>query len=139
MVASLAAPAAPALTGAVLCAVSLAANAGPLAIKLPKIEMPKVSLPGLPKFGGGKSDDDKKAAPKGQVKVRPAGGIKVQVRAAGSQASVPDAPTLADITGEQQCTTVVSGAGWKRFPGRRMPGANMDRWKQISQEIGPSF
>lgn len=48
------------------------------------------------------------------------------------------APTLAEVTGEvKRGATIGSAHGWKRFPARRMPGANMDPWKKIASEITP--
>lgn len=102
-----------------------------LAIKLPNFSMPKLSLPkiSLPNIGGNKEAPPKPRVPRANVKVR----------AASSDVATPDAPTLAELTGEVTGTSIGTAAGWKRFPSRRMPGANMDRWKEISKEITPKL
>lgn len=134
--------AAPAITGAVLCSISLAASQ-PLRIEFPTISFPKISLPkiSLPKFeldlpNFGKKDAAKKPvarAPRqatgGVVRVRAARGV----RSSGSM----DAPTLADLQGKAAGNTIAAGDGWKRFPARRMPGANMDDWKKIARDMAP--
>lgn len=142
------AAAAPLLSGAVLCAVSLVASARPLAFEwpklpdfeLPKLELPKLELPNLdlPNFGKKDAAPAKKKAPArspvtgGQVRVRPA-------RGSGPTAQEGDAPTLADVVGQQSQDTISAGAGWKRYPERRMPGANMDGWKKIAKDIAPKI
>lgn len=135
---------APLLSGAVFCAVSLVASARPLAIEWPEISLPalpKISLPDLdlPNFGkkkdtpaGKKAAPAARAPPSGNVRVRPATGV----RAAGQSL---DAPSLSDITGVQQQERVGSAEGWERFPERRMPGANMDGWKKIAKDMAPKI
>ncbi|KAI0557845.1 hypothetical protein FGB62_257g05 [Gracilaria domingensis] len=130
------APAAPLLPGALLLA-SLVASARPLQIKLPNLpnlpELPKFpKLPDLdlPNFGKKKTGESKKPAARaprsGTVKVRAAAGV------------VPtDAPTLAELKGDAAADSIPVGAGWKRFPERRMPGANMDGWKEIAKQLTP--
>lgn len=103
-----------------------------LAIEFPKISLP--SLPSLPKLGG-KKQPATPSTPKAPRVPR----VNVKVRAASNVNVVPDAPTLAELTGKTKETTIGSGEGWKRFPERRMPGANMDRWKKISKEITPKI
>lgn len=131
----------PAVTSLVLCGVSLSvsASARPLQIKLPKISAPKLPDLDLPNFGKKKKPAESKQVP--VVRAPPAPG-SVKVRAAkgviGSVGS-GDAPTLADVTGETSVDTIAPGAGFKKFPARRMPGANMDAWKEIAKEIGPKI
>lgn len=129
-----------------MCAVSLVASARPLAIELPKIGLPKLSLPklslpklpelDLPNFGKKKGPAAPKAAPRappvGDVKVRPAAGVV-------PTGSSEDAPTLAELTGRTAQRTIGTGAGFKRFPERRMPGANMDGWKKIAKDMAPKI
>lgn len=124
------------LTGALLCAVSLVASARPLAIELPKL--PKISVPKLPDLDlpnfGKKSPAAAPPAPKPRVIP-----TNVKVRAASTGSSAVDAPTLADLTGEQGQDSIATGEGYKRFPARRMPGANMDGWKKIAKDITPDM
>lgn len=132
------APYANALTGAVLCAISLAVDASPLQIQMPKVSLPSLpkislpSLPSLPKFGG-KEEKKEEAPPPRQ---RPTGNVRV--RASGAMQAPSDAPTLSDVTGSAPEVTIGPGEGWKRFPSRRMPGANMDGWKEIVKDITPN-
>ncbi|CAN8072717.1 unnamed protein product [Agarophyton chilense] len=143
------APGAPLITGALLCTASLVASARPLQIKLPNLpnlpnlpELPKVpKLPNLPKLNlpdldlpnFGKKTPAKKPAARaprtvrqGNVKIRPASGV------------VPsDAPTLAELQGGVTAGTITDSEGWKRFPSRRMPGANMESWKNLAKQVGP--
>lgn len=147
----------PATTGALLCAVSLAASRQDalaptaLQVKLPKIpEIPKISLPKVPKLPdinldlpnfGKKSDAP---APKAKAPTVPrtptAPGARVKVRAANavipSNPDAPSAPTLSDITAGAK-----KNDGWKRYPARRMPGANMGSFKEMAKgmKIGPGM
>lgn len=125
---------APLLSGAVLCAVSLVASARPLAIKMPKMpQLPKLPDLDLPNFGKKKpATPSGAAAVPGSVKVRAATGVKPATGAG-------DAPTLADITGQRTPGSISAGEGWKKFPERRMPGANMDAWKEIAKGMKPTF
>ncbi len=108
-------------------------------ISLPKVEMPKVSLPkvSLPSLPGQKKKDAaaKPEPPAARVVDR----TNVRVRAANIGVASPDAPTLAELTGKQSQDTIAAGDGWKRFPSRRMPGANMQGWKDIAKEITPKI
>ena len=130
-----------ALTGAVLCTVSLVASARPMEINFPK--MPKISVPklpdiDLPNFGkkGENKSAKKTAATTARVK-----NPNVKVRAAkGVVPTTSDnAPTLAEITGQQSQESIAAGDGFLRFPERRMPGANMDGWKKIAKDIAPKI
>lgn len=108
-----------------MCAVSLVASARPMAIQLPKL--PDLDLPNF----GKKKTQKAAASPSSDVKVRAArGGVPT-----GSQ----DAPTIDEITGKVSQKTIDAGAGFKRYPQRRMPGANMDGWKKIAKDITPDF
>lgn len=164
----LVAPAAPAFTGAVLCAASLTASARPMPMKLPELpkfelpklpELPKLSLPG---FGG-----EKKTPPAPKTKdtavvtpssgvvipssgvvtpssgvVKPSSGVvRPKVRVSSTVApGTSNAPTLAEVTGVAgPKSAIAAGAGWKRFPGRRMPGANMAKWRTAAKEVGPKI
>lgn len=152
MVPALAAPAAPAITGTVLCAVSLAASAArPLQIKVPNMPkmpkmptmptMPKVQLPDidLPNFGKKKDASAAKGKDATSATQRQQVG-KVKVRAAKAvTTSNPDAPTVDELSGRVNVKTIAAGQGYQRFPSRRMPGANMDSWKEIARDIGPKI
>lgn len=134
------------------CAVVASAawlSAQTMAIEMPKMpEMPKVELPkiGLPKLElptlGGKKKEAAPPAPKKKVVAKPtvsAIGVKVRAAATGPSATNVDAPTLAELTGKTSDVVIGSGEGWKRFPARRMPGANMGRWKEIAKDITPDL
>lgn len=135
-----------ALTGAVLCAVSLVASGRPMAIdlpKLPKISVPNVSLPklgdiDLPNFGKKEGKKPAKNSAQTAPRVR---NSNVKVRAARSVVPTDstDAPTLAEITGQQSQESISAGDGFLRYPERRMPGANMDGWKKIAKDIAPKI
>lgn len=135
--------AAPPAAGALLCAVSLVASARPMAIQLPKLpelKLPKLPELDLPNFGKKKGEDSSPKAKAAPARVPVARGANVKVRAAKgviATGSSPDAPTLAEVTGETTQDTIAAGQGWKKFPERRMPGANMDRWKQVAKDITP--
>lgn len=151
---ALTAPLAPALTGGVLCAVSLAASREQplvaLQVKLPKVSLPKVSLPkvslpklSMPKIGLPKIDIDlpnfgKKspAAPKSaaatSVAAPPPGSVRVRASNLGNTTDAPNASAAA-------VDTIAPGAGYKRFPARRMPGANMEGWKKLAKDIGSNM
>lgn len=141
---ALALPAAQALSGLVLCSASLLS--APVLrvdlpklpkISLPKISLPKISLPKLPNLPGqGKTEAEAKAAPpKGKAPGPVAGGVQVRV-GAGPKAAA-DAPSFSDLSGRAGVTVATPGSGWTRFPKKRMPGANLDAWKKMAQEIGP--
>lgn len=146
--------------GALLCTVSLISSttARPLAIELPKISLPKLpnidipfpKLPDidLPNFGkkkdntqskagdegkksASRSAPPKKRAPTGSVKIRAASNV---VGSSGSKI----APALADLKGIVSPKVIIAEQGvWKRYPSRRMPGANMDSWKEIARQMKP--
>lgn len=147
---ALTAPAAPALTGAVLCSISLAASRPQQnhttvlrinnlpKVNLPKISLPKVSLPklpdiDLPNFGkkGGTAPAKDAPAPRARAPAR-----DVKVRASNAvPAANPDAPTADEIAGRTSIDTIAAGAGYKKYPARRMPGANMDGWKDMAKDM----
>lgn len=130
---------APLLSGAVLCAVSLVASARPLALKLPNVSWPKLPDLDLPNFGK-KADKPKAGQTTAAKRVPSAGSVKVRVaRGAAPTGDAVNAPTLADIAGQVSQDTIAAGAGWKKFPERRMPGANMDGWKKIAKDMAPKF
>lgn len=111
--------------------------------ELPKVGLPKIELPGFLPGGKKKAAGDApaakaKAPPKPVIRQTNIGNVKV--RAASSSRATETAPTLAEVTGETKgAASIGSAAGWKRFPARRMPGANMDPWKKIASEISPKF
>lgn len=145
-------------TGALLCTISLISStaARPLAIQLPKIQLPKISLPNLPNidlplpklpdidlpnFGKKKDNTPKKPAARSPPPKSKAPAGKIKVRASGNAGSSGSktAPTLADLRGQGKAEATRTGEGaWKRFPSRRMPGANMDGWKQIAKQVKPN-
>ncbi len=134
----LALPAAGALSGALMCAASLVVSSRPMQMelpKMPKVSMPKVSLPkiSLPKIPGqGKTEAEAKKTAAKPVTTRSAGTPKVRASSSVVSAEVPEAPTLADLTGEAEASQQNT---WKRFPGRRLPGANLDGWKKVASEL----
>ena len=101
---------------------------------LPKVSLPKISLPGQKKKESAEAAPTPAPVPRAPV---PRG--NVTIRAANIGTATPDAPTLAELTGQQSQDTIAAGEGWKRFPSRRMPGANMENWKKIAKEIGPKI
>mmetsp|Transcript_51214 Transcript_51214/g.125777 ORF Transcript_51214/g.125777 Transcript_51214/m.125777 type:complete len:174 (-) Transcript_51214:102-623(-) len=118
-------------------------------IEIPKVEMPKVELPkvSLPKLGGGGKkkeeavfiDDNPNAPTKPKPKPKPVSAPldpnAVVVRAAPA-ARGADAPSLSEIQkgGGASVTIAESGADWKAFPGRRMPGKNMESFLDIAKD-----
>lgn len=64
--------------------------------------------------------------------------VKVSVGRRGGEVG-KDAPTMAELQKERGVVVGSSGIGlgggegWKRFPGRRMPGANLDGWKKMAK------
>lgn len=126
-------PAARLPAATLLCALSLVASARPMQIKIPKFDLPKLPDIDLPNFG------KKSPAKQPVVKKRVAApGTNVKVRAASS-AAAKDAPTLAELTGKSANDSIPEGDGWRRFPVRRMPGANMDLWKGIAKQLTPKL
>lgn len=144
-------PAAGVLSGFVMCSASFVASAQTMQIempkmpKLPKIELPNVSLPKLPNLPGqGKTEAEaKKSAPVPTRAPPTTSGGQVKVRAASGSGAVPvpddaaSAPNYSDIVGKANETANAGSAGYKRFPKKRMPGANLDSWKKMAAEIGP--
>jgi hypothetical protein len=140
------------LSGVVMCTASFVGSARQMQMEMPKFPkmpaMPKMpSLPSLPKFPGlpgqGKTEAEaKKSAPVVRAPPSSSGG-RVRVRVASGGVAVPEgaksAPNYADITGKQSETAIAASSGWKRFPKKRMPGANLDGWKKIAKEIGPGL
>jgi hypothetical protein len=147
-----------AMTGAVLCAVSLLGSARPMLLKLPDMpELPKMpSVPKLPKLnlpnislpGQGKTEaqakkvvskatETTKAVAAGAARVVP----KVRVGAVKAPIGSDDAPTLAEIRGQQggAVRSLSQGGGWKQFPQKRVAGASMDGFRQIARDIAPKF
>lgn len=112
-----------------------------------QLKMPKMpSLPAIPGFGQGKTEaeaiEEVRNAPVSKVAVtRAPTGAAPTVRAATGAVAIPvdakNAKTIGEISGVPESSSIAAGAGWKRFPKRRMPGANLDQWKAIAKEIGP--
>lgn len=154
--------AAPAVTGAVMCAVSFAVarEAAPpqaMRIDLPKFnislpKLPDISLPDLDLPNFGKKKD---TTPSAKSKAPPAGSgltpkgkkltvppqrapsserVKVRVSTA-VRPSNPDAPSARGASGLKIYDTIKSDDGWKRFPTRRMPGANMEGFKDMAKNM----
>eukprot|EP00187_Rhodella_violacea_P004520 CAMPEP_0174891868 /NCGR_PEP_ID=MMETSP0167-20121228/6886_1 /TAXON_ID=38298 /ORGANISM="Rhodella maculata, Strain CCMP736" /LENGTH=169 /DNA_ID=CAMNT_0016130177 /DNA_START=30 /DNA_END=539 /DNA_ORIENTATION=- len=115
-------------------------------IQLPKISLPKISLPkpSLPKLGGKKAAPAAKAAapifvdenPNVNTRAVPA---KVNIRAAAKSAAVADkakAPTLAEVKSTGGSSVALKSApGWKAFPGRKLPGKNMENFRAMAEEL----
>lgn len=183
--AALSANAAPAMTGAMMCAISLAASREATAPvtppqvmqinlpKLPNIQVPKLPVPNLPgiklpelnldlpNFGKKKEKKEKTETkskleeprellegpaglePKSDKKLvvrgsRPTSGGKVKIRVSSRvQPSNPNAPSARQVTGYKVPDPITSNDGWKRYPSRRMPGANMDGFKEMAKKVGP--
>lgn len=142
MIPAAVAVAGPSTAGAVLCSISLVASARPMRIdmpKLPDIKLPELKLPQLDLPNFGKKGGAAKAKP--AVRTPAPRGVAVKVRAARgvvpTAAGATDAPSFADITGEVKQDSIAAGAGYKRFPARRMPGAMMDDWRKIAKDIAP--
>jgi len=117
-----------------------------LMIKLPGIgevnfEMPK--MPSMPKIGGGDEeatfvDDNPNQtmnAPKAAAKK---GGPAIKV---GGKAAAAAAPTLDDLkrgAGKNVTSVAVdtsSGADYKKFPVRRLPGKNMSSYIDMARDL----
>lgn len=140
-----------AATGAVMCAVSLAgsiSNAAnkttngvmlaPTALhinlpKLPKLSFPDLNLD-LPNFGNSKAAaSTTKKTGVAPVPISVGGNVKVRVSTA-VVASNPNAPTASDLSGTPNAADSVKPSdGWKRFPYKKMPGANMDGFKEMAK------
>lgn len=138
-------PAPGVLSGLIMCSASFAASVGTMQIELPKLpklpSLPNVSFPKLPNLPGqGKTEAEAKnprsAPPRSS-------GVQVKVRAASGSGGVAipadaeSAPNYADIVGKASETAASGSSGYKRFPKRRMPGANLENWKKMAAEIGP--
>lgn len=142
-------PAASALSGFLMCSASFVASAHTMRIelpKLPKLSVPNISLPKLPNLPGqGKTEAEAKkpkiAPPRSAPPASAGGQVKVRAASGSGGVSVPadaeSAPSYADILGKASETVATGSAGYKRFPKKRMPGANLDNWKKIAAEIGP--
>lgn len=107
------------------------------AIKLPKLGVPKLpSLPSLPKLSLGKGKAPPTAAPTSKTGTRtPARGSAptgVRVRPATPQANLPSGPTYVDPA---QARIMDQGKGWKAFPGRRLPGKNMEQFLDMARSL----
>lgn len=147
------APAVPAV-GNVFAAAAVvvmgAAAAGPLRVEMPKLPkmpaMPKLELPTLGKKAPAKGKkpaatfiDDNPNARKRVAAPRSAD-TKVRAGAGGDVAKGANAPTLAEIQKSRATPGVVikDAAGtsdWKAFPQRRMPGANMSKFRELAGEM----
>lgn len=140
-------PASSVLSGFVMCSASFVASVQTMQIELPKLpkfpSAPKLSLPKLPNLPGqGKTEAEAKK-PRNAPAPTASPGTQVKVRAASGSGSVAvpadagSAPSYADILGKANETATAGSSGYKRFPKKRMPGANLDNWKKIAAEIGP--
>lgn len=121
-----------------MCAISLVTSAKPMQIEMPKL--PKISLPKLPDINidlPNLGKKKKEAAPKPTPTRQTVGKVKVRAAKGVVPSGSTDAPTLAEVTGQLTQDTIKVGEGYKKFPGRRMPGANMDGWKKIAKDITP--
>eukprot|EP00168_Porphyra_purpurea_P015045 TRINITY_DN448_c0_g1_i6.p3 TRINITY_DN448_c0_g1~~TRINITY_DN448_c0_g1_i6.p3 ORF type:complete len:141 (+),score=37.18 TRINITY_DN448_c0_g1_i6:26-424(+) len=126
-----------------------AAAAGPLRVEMPKLpKMPAMpKLPSLP--GQGKKADAKKAAPtfiddnpnaRKRVAAPRSGDTKVRAGLGGDATKGVNAPTLAEIQQSRATPGAVikdapGTSGWKAFPQRRMPGANMSKFRELAGEM----
>ncbi|OSX72519.1 hypothetical protein BU14_0427s0009 [Porphyra umbilicalis] len=124
-----------------------AAAAGPLRVEMPKLpKMPAMpKLPSLP--GQGKKADAKKAAPtfiddnpnaRKRVAAPRSGDTKVRAGLGGDASKGVNAPTLAEIQQSRTPGVVIkdaAGGSWKAFPQRRMPGANMSKFRELAGEM----
>jgi hypothetical protein len=115
------------------------------AIKLPKLGFPKLpgklpSLPSLPKvsLGSGKAAKSGGSAASAAAKTgsrtpaRGAAAPGVRVRPATTQSNLPSGPTFVDPT---QARVMDQGKGWKAFPGRRLPGKNMEQFLDMARSL----
>lgn len=147
------APAVPAVGNAFAAAAVVvmgAAAAGPLRVEMPKMPkmpaMPKLELPSLGKKAPAKGKkpaatfiDDNPNARKRVAAPRSAD-TKVRAGTGGDVAKGANAPTLAEIQKSRATPGVVikDAAGtsdWKAFPQRRMPGANMSKFRELAGEM----
>ncbi|KAA8497720.1 hypothetical protein FVE85_5305 [Porphyridium purpureum] len=97
---------------------------------MPKLTVPKLQMP---KLGGGeKKDKAAKPSPSApKTTIRPSGGVKVRA-AVGNKSNV-DAPSFKGSNME----LADSGADYKAFPKRRMPGANMQGFLDMAKGMKP--
>jgi hypothetical protein len=111
------------------------------AIKLPKLSAPKLpSLPSLPKISLGKGKAAKQAPPAAapstktgaRTPTRSAASAGVRVRPATPQTNLPSGPTYIDPA---QARIMDQGKGWKAFPGRRLPGKNMEQFLDMARSL----
>lgn len=121
---------------------------------MPELRLPEVDLPVIGKVGGGapqstvESEEKKREATKdtkGSTKLKTPSTINTRIKVSvgrDSDRMGKDAPTLAELQkkrgltlGRGMPTLQEEEMSWKRFPGRRMPGANMEGWKEIAKQM----